>query len=316
MSKEGKNLAKARHYLEANRYRDGAASMLLDRLRCDIPNSRLVECKFMLGVARLYIENQLMFPNDIFELNKVLKYIVVEPHLSEYDNNLNGEKLSVLLERFEGIIKEDLKQCISISNKRELIPNMDYDIIPIDSQEEASEYREYTSWCVTNGSYDTYTSDGSGRFYFCLKKGFKDIEEKGGEGCPLDEYGLSMIAVSICMDGSVNTITCRWNHNNKGNDHILSVEQLEDIIGRNFYSTFKPYTKEELHSKGFILFDEVQDILDSGADPCRIFKEVFRADENHDLVKLNNKYNFIDAHHKLLFERWFDNVLFTRMRSR
>src|SRR5574344_593313 len=82
--------------------------------------------------------------------------------------------------------------------------------------------------------------------YFCLREDFKQVEREPSEGCPLDDYGLSMIAVSVDMDGSCNTITCRWNHKNGGNDSIMTPKELSNIIGKNFYETFLPYTEEEL----------------------------------------------------------------------
>ena len=154
--------------------------------------------------------------------------------------------------------------------------------------------------------YDSYTNNGSGRFYFCLHKGFENEPMVEGDGCPLDNYGLSMIAVSVTMEGEVNTITCRWNHDNGGNDSIMTIEQLEDTLGRNFYQTFKPYTREELHAKGFILFDEVQELLDDGKKPEEIFKYIDAFCEGFALVELNDKINFINTNSQLISNTWFD----------
>ena len=156
--------------------------------------------------------------------------------------------------------------------------------------------------------YNSYTHNGTGRFYFCLRKGFENEPKEKGEGCPLDSYGLSMIAVSVDMEGAVNTITSRWNHDMGGNDNIMSVEELEQVIGRNFYQTFKPYSREELHAKGVILFDEVQGLLDSGKNPKDIFNAVGHFYEGFALVRLNDKYNFINQKGRLISNQWFDNA--------
>ena len=66
--------------------------------------------------------------------------------------------------------------------------------------------------------WDTYTLGNTNAFYFLLKKGYEHEEKKQGENCPNDEYGLSMIAVSVCPDGSINSSTCRWNHDNGATD--------------------------------------------------------------------------------------------------
>ena len=115
-----------------------------------------------------------------------------------------------------------------------------------------------------------------------------------------------MIAVSITMEGEVKTITCRWNHDMNGNDNIMTIEQLEDLLGRNFYQTFKPYTREELHAKGIVLFDEVQGLLDSGKKPEEIFDDCGYFREGFARVKLNDKFNYINGEGNILSSQWFD----------
>ena len=308
LENEGTNMKRARKYLESKGYSPEQRQQILDSIRTDIYNSRLQQCKFLLGVTRLYMEGQLNNGNAIANLNKVLKYVASDAHVNEYDFNLNGENLDTLVQRFAGVAKDDLQQSMAASNARQLTVNNNYIIVPIDNPKEAYKYRKYTSWCVTHDKnmYNSYTNNGSGRFYFCLRKGFENEPKVEGDGCPLDSYGLSMIAVSVTMEGEVNTITCRWNHDNGGNDNIMTIEQLEDVIGRNFYQTFKPYTHEELHAKGVILFDEVQDLLDSGKNPEKIFNVCGFFHEGFASVKLNNKYNFINRESKLLSSQWFD----------
>ena len=309
LENEGTNMKHARKYLESKGYSTEQRQQILDSIRTDIPNSRLQQCKFLLGVTRLYMEGQLNNGNAIANLNKTLKYIASDAHVNEYDFNLNGENLNTLVDRFKGVAKDDLETSMNASNARQLTVNNNYTIVPIDSPEEASKYSEYTSWCVTHDEnmYNSYTNNGSGRFYFCLYKGFENEPMVKGEGCPLDNYGLSMIAVSITMEGEVNTITCRWNHDNGGNDSIMTIEQLEDVIGRNFYQTFKPYTREELHAKGVVLFDEVQELLDCGKKPEEIFDRIGSFKDGFACVILNNKYNFINTNNQLISDTWFDD---------
>ncbi len=307
LENEGTNMKRARKYLESKGYSPEQRQETLDSIRTDIPNSRLQQCKFLLGVTRLYMEGQLNDGNAIANLNKTLKYVASDAHVNEYDFNLNGENLDTLVQRFAGVSKSDLEQSRNASNARQLTVNNDYTTVPIDSPEEASKYGKYTSWCVTHDKnmYNSYTNNGSGRFYFCLRKGFENEPKVEGDGCPLDSYGLSMIAVSVTMEGEVNTITCRWNHDNGGNDNVMNIEQLEDVIGRNFYQTFKPYTREELHAKGVILLDEVQDLLDSGKNPEEIFDYYGNFNEGLAMVRLNGKYNFINIEGRLS-SQWFD----------
>ena len=309
LENEGTNMKRARKYLESKGYNPEQRQQILDSIRTDIPNSRLQQCKFLLGVTRLYMEGQLNNGNAIANLNKTLKYIASDAHVNEYDFNLNGENLDTLVDRFKGVAKDDLEQSRNASNARQLTVNNNYTVVPINDFEQSSKYGKYTSWCVTHDEnmYNSYTNNGSGRFYFCLYKGFENEPKIEGEGCPLDNYGLSMIAVSVTMEGEVNTITCRWNHDNNGNDSIMTIEQLEDVIGRNFYQTFKPYTRDELHAKGVVLFDEVQELLDCGKKPEEIFDRIGSFKDGFACVILNNKYNFINTNNQLISDTWFDD---------
>ena len=305
------NFNKTKRYLKSNGYLSSEQRWaVINSIRADIPNVRLANHKFLFGAVRLYLQGQLSDGKAIHELNNTLKYITSDTHVNEYDNNLNNESLQVLVNRFKCVVKDDIKQSMAASNARQLTVNQDYTIVPINNFEESSKYSKYTSWCVTHNEnmLNSYTAGGSGRFYFCLRNGFEEEPKVKGEGCPLDSYGLSMIAVSVDMEGAVNTITCRWNHDMGGNDSVMTVEELETLLGRNFYQTFKPYTREELHAKGVILFDEVQALLDSGQKPENIFDYVYDFKEGFAIIQLNGKWNFISQEGKIISNTWFDYV--------
>ena len=305
------NFNKTKRYLKANGYLSSEQRWtVINNIRADIPNVRLANHKFLFGAARLYLQGQLSDGQAIHELNNALKYIASDAHVNEYDNNLNNESLQVLVNRFKGVAKDDLQQSMAASNARQLTLNHDYTIVPINNFEDASKYGEYTSWCVTHDEniLKSYTGNGAGRFYFCLRNGFENEPEVKGEGSPLDSYGLSMIAISVDMEGAVHTITCRWNHDMGGNDSVMSIEELEKLLGRNFYQTFKPYSKEELKAKGIIMFDEVQALLDSGKKPEDIFEYVTERTDGFLHVRLNGKWNCINQEGKIISDVWFDNA--------
>ena len=277
-------------------------------LQHDIPNLRLDKVKFMVGALRMYFDGELNSEENIRSLDNVLKYINKGNHTSEYDFNLNGLSLNELSDKY----KENIRQDSENDRKRsELIQrgnNGGYNIIQINSFKEAKEYSKYTTWCVTQdeNAFDNYTKGGN-RFYFCLKQGFENIQQDDN-GAPLNEYGLSMIAVNIDANGDLTRITTRYNHdfNGENNNGLCTVEQLEDVLDVNFYQVFKPYTREELHSMGVIMFDEVQDLLDSGKKPEDIFDYVSDFENGISEVELNGKWNFIDTKGNLLLPKWFD----------
>lgn len=251
-NRESKNINLARKFFINQGYHEDVAQEILDNIRHDIPNSRLGECKFLLGVARMYFDGELDNANIIMNLNKTLKLVASPAHINEYNSDLNGMTCEDLVNRFEQAFIDDLEADRKRSSNREFnTSGTRYTIQKISDYEEAEAYCRYTTWCVTQAqsNYDAYTNDGEGIFYFCLRDDFKTCKEEVGENCPLDDYGLSMIAVSINADGSCNTITCRWNHANGGNDNIMTPEQLENVINMPFYETFKPRTRENILAK-------------------------------------------------------------------
>ena len=250
---ESRNMGLAKHYLYDKRGMDEPQAMrTIGAIKTDIPNVRLAKCKFILGVTRLFCNGELSDGSSITSINKYLRYIASDAHVNEYNQNLNGLSLGDIESRFSSVAKGDLEADKERMNQQEFdSSSSQYKIVNIDSFDEASKYGEYTDWCVTHydDMYDSYTHNGLGRFYFCLKDGFENVPREKGEGCPLDEYGLSMIAVSVDEDGSCNTITCRWNHDNGGGDNIMTPQELSEIIGMNFYKVFLPYSEKEIAEK-------------------------------------------------------------------
>ena len=311
--RQTKNRNAAKNYIMRQLgYSESDAMQFIGQLKVKIPSVRLQQEKFLLGVARLFIDGELSV-NDDFKctnFNQTLKLIASDAHVNEYDNNLNGMSADELINRFADIRVGELSKRKELMGGKQYNRNNDYTIVPINSYKEATKYAKYNEWSVTYSEdmFDDKTCHGAGRFYFCLRNGFENVPKKVGPNAPLDEYGLSMIAVSITMEGEPNSITCRWNHDNGGSDNVMDDEQLSELLGVNFYNVFKPYTREELHAKGVILFDEVQEMLDKGVPPADIFEEIGDFYEGYITVELNNKWNFINRNNKLLSDTWYDWV--------
>ena len=300
------NMKPARRYLEEKLGWDNEQIMdFFGKMQHDIPNVRMNNCKYFLGVTRMIMEKQLTNGESIMKLNSILKYINNDESLnSSFDRNLNGLTFEKLSEQ----MSEGMEQ--AYKSERERLGSTDfgerntsYNIVKINDFEEASEYSKFTSWCVTHDdeAFDSYTNYGICVFYFCLKDGFESIPEKIGENCPLDEYGLSMLAVCVDENGECNSITCRWNDNNGGNGNIMSTEELSRLLGVNFYEVFKPSTlfKEKLEKA--LSLAEKGDF--SGFDNIDNFDKNGLAK-----VELNNKWNFIDTNGNLLSKQWFDYI--------
>ena len=300
------NMKPARKYLEEKLGLGNEQIMdFFGKMQHDIPNVRLNNCKYFLGVTRMIMEKQLTNGESIMKLNSILKYINNDESLNtSFDRNLNGltfEKLSEQMsEGMEQAYKSERERFSSTDFGER---NTSYSIVKINNFKEASEYGKYTSWCVTHDdeAFNNHTNNGICIFYFCLKDGFESIPEKIGENCPLDEYGLSMLAVCVDENGECKTITCRWNHNNGGNDNVMSTEELSRLLGVNFYEVFKPSTvfKEKLEKalslakKGdFSGFDNIDNFDKNGLAK----------------VELNDKFNLIGTNGNFLSKQWFDNI--------
>ena len=266
MSRLSKNRHHARKWIRQN-HPEVLSSTLGNGIKSDeevicrelaglMDNVKLADYKFLQGLARIYFDEMRRNPHEMVrmgnKLNGILKIISVEPHLSEYDRNLNGLSFKELDIRFSESVKKNLSDDKEKISKGSYSRNNDYDIIRINDFEDATKYGNYTSWCVTQPSgknnYNTYTHNNLGVFYFCLKKGFENVPKQRSEDCPLDEYGLSMIAILVGDDGSLWHCTCRWNHDNGGNDSIMNTEQISELLGVNFYEVLKHRSIEELMS--------------------------------------------------------------------
>lgn len=212
----------------------------------DIPNVRKADFHFFPAAVRLLLQSGDTTDGEFIQ--KLNKYIgIVAPKAKELglDQNANGMSLQAFFNKFnEDVTKseeEDRESSAQYGNNSNG-NNNGYTIVPISKFEDASKYSIDTDWCITQSetTFISHVKNIKGVFYFLLKDDYKEIKRKKGPNCPLDEYGLSMIAVSFRHDGSIETITCRWNHDNGGNDYIMSPAELSELIGQDIYSIFNP----------------------------------------------------------------------------
>ena len=206
--------------------------------------------KFILGATRIGIDECIGDDDHSVEVNnnldKILKLLSIG-HYDEYDRNLNGESYDQLAYKFLPLIKKNLEK------KKEKCATMKYNgfndsykIYRIESFKDSCLFAPYTRWCVTRSkeAYNSYTGE-NGIFYFLIKKGADKMERPKESGNPLDEYGISMIAVSVDEDGEIGTCTSRWNHDNGGSDSIMDTVEMSKLIGCNFFEVFLTRQKTE-----------------------------------------------------------------------
>ena len=262
--------------------------------------------KFILGVTRMYLDSQISDASTISSLNQTLKYIVTPAHYNEYDRNLNGLSAQQLIDRFKQARTDDIEKDKAELGKTQYAENPEYEIVRIDSFEQAKQYGGYNDWCLAqpNGkyNYDQYTSDGVNQLYFILRDGFENEPRIKGENAPYDSYGLSMMTVIVDPEGMMTQSTTRWNHENDSSDSAFTPKQISEIIGRNFYETFKPNTKFK---------DAVANALEKlkmGAQVRDVFTYANSLEDGTYLVELLGKYNILTPHNTFKSQKWFDSI--------
>jgi hypothetical protein len=318
-----KNVNAAKDYImQKLGYNEEQAMNYIGFIKAKIDGARVNKCKFLLAVSRMMIDNEIDSMNK-GNLNQTLEIVGNSEYANNLNQDLNGLSCDDFINQFKEFVSQEIQRQKDELSNQTFNRNNDYTIVKINSTEEASKYGEYVSWCITTSQemYDEYTSDGLGVFYFCLKNGFENIKKEKTENYPLDEYGLSMIAVSVNFDGSWNTITCRWNKGIDGTrdtNHIMNPQELSNLIGANFYDTFKPRTKEEVFDSG--KFHDGFAIVhrdDYGYNFVSIdnkllspmwFNSVDDFNEGFARVRKDYQENFIGTDGKFLSEKWFDDV--------
>ena len=283
-----------------------ADKFVREDLRNDITSLRDKNiAKFTLGVTRMYCDGELKDTSIISNLNSTLK--LLSAHLNEYDRNLNGLSADELISKFKRARQDN------ISKEKQEINRMkfgvsDYEIVKIDTFEDAKKYYKYTNpksrWCLTHmeDMFYSYTYNGFNQIYFCLKHGFEDVKQIKGENAPLDEYGLSMLSIIVNEEGELAYCTTRWNHTNGGNDSAMDAVEISKVVNVNFYEVFKPNTKWK-----DMLYNAKQRLA-NGVSPDRIFDYVNDFREGYAKVELKGKSNFINTDGEFLSDTWFDNA--------
>ncbi len=302
-SQEAESQRLAKRYLIDKGYRkEDVDKIVRKEIRRLIPALRDKKiAKFTLGVTRMWYKGELQdnYRND--DLNIILN--LMGPYMNDYDRNLNNMTCRELIERFEPIRYDKIE-----AEKAEIdgmsLSDSDYDIVRIDSFEDARRYAKYTEWCITqniNDYYD-YSLDGYNQIYFCLRHSFENIPRKAGDNTPLDDYGLSMISVIVNEKGELDHCTTRWNHENGGNDKVMSAKEISQVVGVNFYNTFKP------NGNWGIRLSKAFERLSNGESCYAVFDFCYKSNiDDLYLVTFNGRYTFLKSDGTYLINEWFDD---------
>ena len=314
---EGDSMKKARRYLVQNHgYTEERASEVVRnevRQEFSVLHHNERAGKFIFGLTRILFDENINSATK-GRLNLILKLISSSDELyNSFDKNLNGLSAIELVSKFENEIEKEVEtERNSESNAKER-QIKDYKIVRIDSFEDSSRYSKYTDfdnnsghWCLTHmkNMYDSYTNDGRNQIYFCLKNGFENLKPVVGQDCPLDEFGLSMLSIIVDPNGGLLYATCRWNHLNGGDDHVLSVRQIEELLGVKFTDVFLPS-----HDAENAIKQNVKNFYKTGDINC--FNSVESLEDffgDNSYIVWTGDYSNILRNGRLMFDGWFDSI--------
>ena len=94
------NLNEARSFLKKSGYSLDKANQIVDSVRVEVPNSKLNEYKYILGVTRMYCGGEINDGRDASRLNEALRNAVESGNY--YDTNLNGLSMNEFIEKNKG----------------------------------------------------------------------------------------------------------------------------------------------------------------------------------------------------------------------
>ena len=319
--KESDNRKKGRKYSENRGFTPEQAWKIDNKIPLQFGDvARANHCKFYLGLTRIYLggqgeigildENLDLYYVDQRKLNKfkIALQIIADGYAEEYDRDLNGltanEIINAHINAINDVISnaKNTTQQIDKTNKT-FEGESDYDIVRIPDSETAQQYAKapMTSWCIAQDGwgqrmYDHYTEGGNGIFYFCLKHGYENITR---ENSSLEDYQYSMIAVCI-NDGPNNEpiptqIVLRTN----GPGLMISVEELESLIQRDFYTTFLPRKEHK----------NIQQMLLDGDPLEEIFDRVEPISNDVAIIVKDKKYNLINTERRIIIlNEWAKSI--------
>ena len=142
-SQESKSISQAKRLFmeKMNCDEEKADDFVRNVLRNDLPSLRTKDGgKFILGATRMYLDGELQDGETILRLNKIIRFISSSDKINKFDRNLNG----LTLDKLSSSLNDDMEDSIN-AKKSELdsntyTRNSNYDIVRINSFEEASEY--------------------------------------------------------------------------------------------------------------------------------------------------------------------------------
>ena len=206
----------------------------INTLKSKIPNLKGANNKFVQGITRWFLSDlDIRSEKDLSAVNTLLYVLPHSMAYDFYDKNFVSE-LTGKEESFEQVRK--------VANVETGESNIeggvhDYDVVRIESYDQALEYEQYApDWCIFRSEdiYESYLMQGTSHFTFLVRDDMKYLKPYPGDDFPKDAYGLSLLALVVDGNGDVSSVTSRWN-DSVNPDNLLSSADLKKLLGSGFH---------------------------------------------------------------------------------
>lgn len=200
-------------------------------------NKQLIR-RFAQGILRWTAEKEIDIEDDVQagRLNLFLKYINNTESGEFYDSDFNGLSYAEMIEIFH----------LNLSVSDYSTPDdVRYNSVHIPTFEALQEYRQWTDdWCITlsESAFEEYAEGGEKQYYLLLRDDFRAVPKKPSDRFPNDSYGESILCVIVDSDGSIASVTNRWNA--IGREVEKPEEYLQSLIGESYKSMLFNYKND------------------------------------------------------------------------
>lgn len=189
--------------------------------------------KFCIGVLRWIMEEEIDVENDgeLEKLNLFLMFISGTEAGDSYNGNFNGLPFKEVVKIFDMAL--DAPDYVTPKDAR-------YTAVRVQDYDALMRFKNWTAdWCITASelAFDGYSKGGENRFFLLLRDDYRDVPKKPCPGFPDDSYGTSIYCVIVNPDGSIDSVTNRWNTLSVADDDPEGF--LRKLLGPDFITYFK-----------------------------------------------------------------------------
>ena len=203
------------------------ARQFVDELAEAVPE---FTCKYYPGILRWVTDGDVNVEDDaeLACLNLFLKFITKTEAGEFYDSDFNGLSYDDLVNMYHlNLYAEDYATPADAQ----------YSSVEVSSFEELQKYRQWTDdWCITVSeiAFEGFSLGGTYRFFLLLRDDYRRVPKKPAGSFPSDSYGESILCVILNSDGSIFSVTNRWNAETEDNPD----DYLKKLLGPGYRKNF------------------------------------------------------------------------------